>query len=198
MPARCRENRSRTEVLGLTRSHSDDLVHAVSPYMMRKSSSAMSFPADTPAAVLILSERPNRPLVWMAPFCLRSSITIQTVVAPRSYSNPPAATIKPSVAERSEELCFGTPETAVPVRWGEASAIAMRSIQVARKHRPREYWLWTVSRSTSLTVRVLLIPTSHNRRLGFATLHKLDATHLELCSNTRTNCSCRKWVGQCR
>jgi hypothetical protein len=39
--------------------------------------------------VLILSERPNRPLVWMAPFFLRSSITIQTVVAPRSYSNPP-------------------------------------------------------------------------------------------------------------
>ena len=61
------------EALGLTRPELDDLAHVVSPYMMRKSSSAMSIPADAPAAVLILSERTNRPLVGMAPYCLRSS-----------------------------------------------------------------------------------------------------------------------------
>ena len=51
------------EALGLTRPELDDLAHVVSPYMMHKSSSAMSIPADAPAAVLILSERTNRPLV---------------------------------------------------------------------------------------------------------------------------------------
>jgi hypothetical protein len=85
------------EALGLTRPELDDLAHVVSPYMMRKSSSAMSIPADAPAAVLILSERTNRPLVGMAPYCLRSSIAIQSVVASRSYSNPAAASISEPV-----------------------------------------------------------------------------------------------------